>query len=529
MNPIELGGYVDVAGGAWIKVFGARLGLGIGATLEVKLPKPKKFSLAVTFTVNLPWPLKDKHFPVQIFDLEDGDVALALAALRIQAGDPIAFFHGPSGTLGKLTASEMQVWPDVAFELPLQRNTRPLAIIVNYAEADGVFNEGGITVTHSFSELAIYSVDRATGAVVLVPDVAASWLLSRHGTMTTRTNRLAIPCNDPLNWLTRFDYAQPDEISTVDTFVLQTFGVGPTQTVKPVPPDPAIFRAEDVEIRSSREFRVTALGWLTGYGRALLGWLEYEILVTYEAPPAPRSPRSISSYELRLVGSKARPNLQVRNGTLNGSTIIREFENGDVEWSLRISRRPTEYTKPLLINFIEIPLVFVAVGYTETHRSEIKHGPHTVLRPGDYRLVVRGQSTAHGAPRATDWHVVRDFEVIRPPLRPYLRYATLGDERIFGLEHIGWNPNPRGSGFGHYLEHLGLVRSRVGYLSAIYHRLWVSTRDDLPLQPAAVVACREGTLAGSKGSQDWCIATGQAPRWKRNSPSKRRRIPASTP
>ena len=109
--------------------------------------------------------------------------------------------------------------------------------------------------------------------------------------MTTRTNRLAIPCNDPLNWLTRFDYAQPDEISTVDTFVLQTFGVGPTQTVKPVPPDPAIFRAEDVEIRSSREFRVTALGWLTGYGRALLGWLEYEILVTYEAPPAPRSPR----------------------------------------------------------------------------------------------------------------------------------------------------------------------------------------------------------------------------------------------
>ncbi len=87
----------------------------------------------------------------------------------------------------------------------------------------------------------------------------------------------------------------------------------------------------------------------------------------------------------------------------------------------------------------------------------------------------------------------------------------MGDERVFGLEYGEWNPNPRGTGFGHYRSASGLVRSRVGYLSSIYDQLWVSTRDDLALQVAAVVACREGTLAGSKGSQDWQIATGYAP------------------
>ena len=78
-------------------------------------------------------------------------------------------------------------------------------------------------------------------------------------------------------------------------------------------------------------------------------------------------------------------------------------------------------------------------------------------------------------------------------------------------KHIGWNPNPRGSGFGHYP---GASRPRpVPRRLPVRHlrSALVSTRDDLPLQPAAVVACREGTLAGSKGSQDWCIATGQAP------------------
>ena len=137
----------------------------------------------------------------------------------------------------------------------------------------------------------------------------------------------------------------------------------------------------------------------------------------------------------------------------------------------------------------------------------------TVLRPGIYRLTIDGVTRANyqgnAANKEPTWNVVQPFEIVPPPTtRPYVRYSTLGDERIFGLDIGGWNPNPRGSGFGHYQDHVGLIRARVGYLSKIYPHLWIAPREgDTPLR-ATVTACAEGTPTGTQASRDWKVATG---------------------
>jgi hypothetical protein len=511
-NPVELGGDLGLGGSAWIKVLGVKLGLGVDAALHMELPRPKQLKLEVTFTLSMPWPLSDKSFPITLFDLHDPVVQPPKPPLHIQAGDPLPYFHGPSGTLGQLTVAEHQVWPDVCFELAMLRNAIALPIFTNSSRSDGIFYEGPTRVTHLFTELKIQSIDTTTGKPSTVPNVSACWLMDRGSKGAGRTNRLAIPCNDPLNWLTRFEYNLPDQVVPQDKYVLQTFGVGGTETFEPDPVTAnASFLVEDVRISSRSRFWLVPVQWDCGYERALAGCDNYEIEVTLNDGAA-RPPRPVRDYDLRLIGPlQGPPSLRVTNGTVAAVGKVKQVDDDHAEWSFIIDRTPAQYGIPLQLNGAERPLVVVAVGYLEATWVDYKGGSQTVLRPGNYRLVAEGQSTAAGVAAPVGWvSIARDFEVVRPPLRPYLRYSTAGDERIFGLNRAGWNPNPRGVGFGHYQGDLGLVRSSTGYLSKIYDVLWVQPRKGDPLQRAPVGPCRQGTLAGSRASQDWQTVTGGA-------------------
>ena len=168
----------------------------------------------------------------------------------------------------------------------------------------------------------------------------------------------------------------------------------------------------------------------------------------------------------------------------------------------------------MLINSERTNLV-VAIGYQVVERIVSPVPDTQVLAPGHYRLRTVGETSAsfrgNRAPATGTWNVAQEFEVVPPPLRPYLRYATLGDERIFGLNTGGWNPNPAGQGFGHYPNHLGLIRAAVGYLDKIYPSLFVRTDDASAETSVAVKDCHQGTLAGPKASQQWRAETGQPP------------------
>jgi hypothetical protein len=513
-NPLALGGNLRVSGDAWLKIFGKKLGAGISADLGLQLPKPLELRLYVEFRLSLPWPLSDKTFGTTIFSLLDREVRPADPPIALAAGAGLGYIHGPSGTLGELTGTTTRVWPDVAFDLVFQRSAAGPRTIVNPPSLAGVHEEGGIRVSHRISQLEIAKLDSNSNEVV-VPGVSASWLLSKSGGGTVPTSRLAIPCNDPLGWLNSFDYAEPDTVKPLVLFVLQTFGSGPAETI---PTDPATHFArvhvERLVVESRSALALIATPWAGDYGRLLGGGGRYVISIA--GPEAGGStPLAVREYEIRVIeGPDREPDLALSGGTVTGATVVQHFADNSVEWAISISRQPSEYRDPIEIGNGESGLSLAAVGYRLDGMSEVEGGTITVLEPGRYRLHLQGESEArsrHGS-ETTGWTpIARDFEVVRPPLRPYLKFATFGDERIFGLSAQGWNPNPRGSGFGHYQDHLGVIRARVSYLSKIYDRLWISPREDVAPVAVRVAPARDGSLAGSRSSREWEIATGQAP------------------
>ena len=441
-------------------------------------------------------------------------VHAAAAALDIAANLPIPHIHWASGITGQLDPAGSKVWPDVSFELPFIRHARGQNIIVNIPANAGVHDEGGITTTHDITKLQIYAVDAVTGAETSVPSVHAAWLMGKVGDGAGNSNRLSIPCNDPLGWLTRHETSAPDHATQTDLLKLQTFGSGPGIDL---PVDAAtnlaIYQAEHVEVSSHDPMRLVAAPWALNYGRCLVG----RGMAVRITPVDPADPTLIViGYQLRVASPWGRrPRLSVTSGgSITSSTELARFPDGTSEWCVEIARQVGDYPNALEFGAGEQELRLLAVGYLMS-AAQMSPGTRTVLIPGHYRLRVEGTSESKFDGRSggvTTWPPVqRDFEVVRPPLRPYLRYTTSGDERLFGLRSPGWNPNPLGSGFGHYRGHRGLIRSRVSYLSAIYPELWISANAGnapklIPATPAS-----EGTIAGSEASQEWKRMAGAVP------------------
>jgi hypothetical protein len=512
-NPVEIGGSLSVFGDAWIEIFGERLGVGASALLAIQVAQPLHLKFELEFRLNLPNPLPDKKFPIKVFDLDDPTIKLANAALDLAAHLPLPHVHWASGATGQIEAAGGKVWPDVSFELPFIRNARGTNIIVNPPTDAGVHDEGGITTAHEITRLEICKVDAVTGAEVVDTSVRASWLMGRIGDGAGNSNRLSIPSSDPLAWLTRFESAGPDTSQHSDSFILQTFGRGPSVDI-PIDPGTglAVHHAERVVATSDRTLRLVAAPWTRDYARGLVG-SRLALGIAPSDPAAPVPP--ITGYQLRLASPWGRiPRLSVNSGGAVASSVeLSRLADGLSEWCVEIVRQVGEYLAPLSIGNGEDELRLLAVGYRRAALQALP-GPRTVFTPGHYRLHVKGYSESAyrglGAGRTNWTPIQRDFEVVLPPLRPYLRYATCGDERIFGLACPGWNPNPLGSGFGHYRGHLGLIRSRVGYLSSIFHELWISPTARSPnLIP--IRSAREGTIAGSAASQDWTRTAGGAP------------------
>jgi hypothetical protein len=510
-NPVELGGSLDISGSAWVEAFGRKIGAGVSAHLAIQLPRPLNIKLDADFTVELPWPLPDQHFSVPIFKLSSKEVDPPLAALAWIAGEPIGSIHRCSGLMDKVEGARPSVWPDVSFEIPLRAIAagppKPeSAKIVNGTAGDGFTDEGGIAVSHRISELKITKLDEAKGTEESLPNVSAAWLGMNVSGRLGRSSRLAIPCNDPLPWLQSFQYGRPGSIQPIESSTLQVFGTGPEQTYRP----PAKLELDHLTVSSGELIRLVNLHWISPYDRALVIGSEGLAFEVHADSPAGPVPQAIKRYELRIV-SKDRPALQINAGHLTIAKV-RELASGFIEWSAVITRIAAEARQPLTARGAEHILMVVAIGYLADGLSEISGGSETVLSPGVYRLYLEGISEARGALHSTIWPALRqEFRVVPPPLRPYLRYATFGDERIFGLATSGWNPNPAGLGFGHYRRHCGVVRARVGYLSQIYPRLWVSPEAGAAAKAFDVKPCTDGSLAGSQLSHEWSAMSGGAP------------------
>ncbi len=506
-NPVELGGQLSVEGYVWIKIFGRELGIGAGATLRLHLPKPLELNFSVTITFKI-W-FKKFSKTITIFNLDDKRILAAAEALGLAHGVPISFIHRASGVTGVINSTDNpnnEVLPDVSFDLPFQRIAGGVTGATNAAPGDGAHREGGIDVVHQISKLKIYKIDEK-GNEIDVPGIRAAWLGMADGDLHRRSSRLAIPCADPFAWLQSFEYASPCSTQPRLDTIFQTFGAGPNETISSTGIQPAIFNLGCLRLSHPKIIHIRNLHRIAPYERTVIA-IEIELSANV-GPHAPNEMLSVRGYDLRFVGRSGRePRISVTNGTIAFSKV-RELGNERAEWAGNVVRTLAEQKLPLsIVSTDEWPFALAAVGYAIDWSEDIRGAEETVLEPGVYKLYVDGTTTTAfrgGSGPQTIWKgLAEQFRVIPPKdLRPYLRYATNGDERIFGVSYPGWNPNPFGVGFGHYQSHLGVARSRVGYLSKIFPTVWVSpSRDIMPVE-VKVTPCTDGTIAGSRLSQEW--------------------------
>ncbi|RMC64872.1 hypothetical protein [Sinorhizobium meliloti] len=508
-NPAEIGGQVLVDGAIWIRILGKKLTIGVGASLEFQVPEPTKLHLRVVGRIKLSWPFKGFSISVTIFDKDLARIAKAKPSIGIHSAQPLSFFHWSSGTTGVVDDTNSKVLPDVSFDIPFQRIARVGRMVVNAQASDGSYNEGGIEVLHTVSRLALVKIDEATGTAEDVPDLNAAWLTTASSGAPIRTARLAFPSNNPFAWLQSFEYAAPDALLPAEHLVFQTFGEGPAEQFLPVGGMPAMFELETIRITSPTTIDLRSYGWLGSYPRAIAGKQSLEIGV-YVGRLALTTPVEVVRFDLRVIGAKSPPSVSIENGMAT-PVRVRALTEDFVEWSIVVV--VTRRDMPIEVNFgDEGTIMLLAVGYV-AHSTNLYQGqPQAVLRPGKYRLEIDGETSTlyKGRPGPpTAWPPFRKTLDVIPPenLRPYLRYSTCGDERIFGIAAGGWNPNPAGLGFGHYSQHLGVARARVGYLSKIYSSLRVTIEN--PADGVAreiscpVIPNSEGTTAGNKLSQDW--------------------------
>jgi|GEM_PF-3692519 len=507
-NPRSLSARIGIAGNLWLEVFGRKIGLGTSLTTELHVQMPRILKMDVDFTLHV-W-FTTLHFPVSIFSYDEHKPADPSPTLKLPPDSVLAIMHAPSGYLGKLDNKEKSIWPDTMFVLDFQRSAGGADSVVN--PVSPWQREAGVDVRHQFSTLVIERKDPVTAAYTRMREVRACWLLNAAGDITQPSSRLAIPCNDPLAWMNRFDYAQPGSSKRSEVFKLQAFGTGPSRTYLLPASGKVRIRFEDVEVSSDFAIHLLAVPWAEGYERAL-SLRSFQIEFSKNLPTGVL-PLAVDFCELRILGTvRNPPYIGAQNATPSHATLVRIFDTNRAEWSIVLQRSIAEAMSPLVLQSEQLN-VLVAIGYRSVEEIKRSGIEDQVLAIGHYRLRVEGRSTAEFRGTKADkealWGVEQEFEVIRPPLRPYIRYATLGDERTFGFDAGGWNPNPAGYGFGHYLDHFAQIRLRVGYLSKIYNSLAVFI-DGKPISDdVKVIQCLQGTPVGIEPSAEWRVETGQA-------------------
>lgn len=509
-NPIQFEGQFSVDGYAWIKLLDREIGVGVRSDLQLRLPKPLELKFQLTFSIKIWFARISKT--VTIFNLDDSAVQKALAALAIAKGSPISFIllaNGAAGVINdKAKNPRNEVPPDLSFDIPFQRIAGGVPNSVNSAAGDGSYREGGIDVSHAITALRIDRIDETTGKSEEIL-VRSAWLGLADGEFQRRSSRLAIPCANPLAWLQAYEYASPRSIELSQDSVFQTFGPGPNEDILPTGPG-------TVPTLTLGRLRIEAyplalrnIPLAKPYERGLCASSISLAVARDSAPPAVSLP--VRTFDLRFACAGP-PALAGKEVSGLKPDKVRDLGNGYAEWSVIIRRDGALAKSPLqVVSADEWPFTLVAVGYEIDWSADFSGSDVTILQPGVYELTLEGVSKAARAGVSADetgWEGLKErFRVVAPGnLRPYLRYATNGDERIFAKPRPAWNPNPAGLGFGHYKNHLGACRARVGYLSRIFPSVFVSLDEGKTLIETRVVDCTDGAIAGSLLSKQWDAA-----------------------
>jgi hypothetical protein len=395
--------------------------------------------------------------------------------------------HPISGRQWKLTDEQANaIWPDVCLVVPFGAQVADATnTIVNPVNGESV--QGGWTVTSTLLTLQLTDLVQD----IKVAGVTAVWAAGPGGDIPA----LHILGNDPFSWLTPHLDVAGSASTTTYPLRDQWFGAGPAQLfAKP--------RRFGGLVVAPVEFGVLLA--------PPLGWLATRVL---------RAPNAKLSFS--YPSGKAIKVDQLWLGVLRG---IEE----PIEQNLQVDEEVP------LVDGWSLALIRIDVG-KGTDAVEIPYGgsilfvryrqrPLTVttperitLQPGHYELTLSGVTQAKApAPEFDDppdkpWSATQRFWVEHPPsLRPYVRFTTLGDDRLFGPKR-GFDPTLPGVGFPAHGDYLPVVRFCVPYVKGMFKnlRLRVDYLDAPNVsQEVDVLANVAGESALPEAAQIWKAAHG---------------------
>ena len=361
----------------------------------------------------------------------------------------LAALHPITGRQWKLVDDPSQaIWPDACLVVPFAERVKD--------DTKKVINKFEKKVVHGGWEVdSRLSVLELTDLVQNLPvsGVTAVWAIGPGGDMPV----LHVLGDEPLGWLTpHLDQAAAVSIPE-EPLRTQWFGPGPAE-----------------QFSTSRRFGEVVITPVNHPARLLtapLAWLKTRML---QAPGAELS-FSYPSGDPIIVD-------HVRLGVL-----IPDVEKFDAEW--QPSEQETALPGGWYFGVLSIPTgggtdaVVIPYGGSIVwvqyrHRPLAFVTPERItLQPGHYELFVQGTTTGkapedglqNAGPK--DWQATQRFWVAHPPsLRPYVRFSTVGDNRLFGPE-VRFNPTLPGVGFPAHRDYVPVVRFCVPYVKGMFPQL----------------------------------------------------------
>jgi len=476
-NPLQIFASLAVMLSFSIHLWKFHFGFGLKVLASVSVPTPVELVLYVELTLGLPWPLSDVTFGVKLLNFTPNspapsiDPALRLANALPGAGMKPGAMHPLSGHQWILDSEN--IWPDAELVIPF--SLRPIdrtGVIQPYTIAP--LYEQGWDVSHSITTLVISRVHE-DGTLTVVPNVRGVWTA---GTDARGTAMLHLPGDDPFAWWRPYDPAGSIAKQDSSYYVDQYFGSG--NNVIDVPDGE---RFGDLVCHPTQPNVVSLINF-RGFGdgrRTLQGSFFTFAFVDVGGTSLP-----VDEVSFILAGKDV--GVVIPTGwQFVGQTRLSPIPDSPIELNL-YTLRPSPVVPVSQITIAQgdaAALNIVGVRYHVVQQSIQTWTPKPIMEPGKYRLSIYGESLARHNGQAdvhSSWPKIdQDFTVIYPDLlRPYIRYSTLGDSRVFSglVEH--WNPTPHGVGFPLYSTYQGIIRFFVPYMDQIFSSLQIIVDETAP-------------------------------------------------
>ena len=477
-NPRQFGAEVSLHGEAGVKIWKFTFSFTITLSMFGHVPKPKVLRGTLTFKVKLPFPLPDPKVSVTFPDEKEDQPPDMEPGLENEARQEVhaGALHGLTGRQWDLDDPDdnelNQPWPDIELVVHFSRRTTDGTGKI-LGEPVGPENNGGYEVEHLLTELQIFDLTNDAE----IENVEAVWAEAPDGT----SGQLHVLAQDPYSWLF-WSKELTDSLSVPPPEItLQRFGIGVNETLT------SERRFGDLRVQPQPEAELTNTFSFILPTRTISA---DSLRIAFDGGPVDRvvlyvmQPRAVNS---ALLGGALRVTAD--------DQVLALHQIGFEQLSQGVYLIAIEATVPagLALEEITIETQPVAGGpsaslylYAVFFRKALQPvggcQERVILNPGRYRLHIAGETSAESLhdlsnPEPIPWELTREFQIAYPlSLRPYLKYTTVGDSRIFRNDSAGRNPTLYAIGFPAYRAYLPVLRFLVPYVSRIFETLTVQIR-----------------------------------------------------